>query len=65
MKSWKRETINCGLIVIFATIAWWWVSKEYKNSLRAPTPYVGGKILPIKIYRGVWKKGGYLEINKK
>mgnify|MGYP001561317214 CR=1 FL=1 len=31
MKHWKREIIECGAIVGFATLAWWWVSLEWKK----------------------------------
>lgn len=56
MKKWKREMVECGLILIFAMLAWWWVSGEYEKSCKVE------KV--VKIYQGIWRKGGYLEVQK-
>jgi len=55
MKTWKREGIECILILTFAGCAWWWVGREYQKP---------PKTVPVKIYNGAWKKGGYLEVEK-
>ena len=66
MKRWKREAIEYGAILIFAMLAWWWVSNEYKKTHqeKVVSSTQEEKQKPIKIYSGIWKKGGYLEVQK-
>lgn len=65
MKKWKREAIECGLILIFATLAWWWVSSEYKKTHLEKVISATQVEKQAKIYPGAWRKGGYLEVQKK
>ncbi|MCR4293607.1 MAG: hypothetical protein NUV76_12110 [Candidatus Kuenenia sp.] len=62
MGKWKREVIEYGTIVIFASLAWWWVSKEFQKPPAPPNKSLSAE--PVKIYQGAWRKGGYLEVQK-
>ena len=68
MKKLKKEAIKYGSILIFATLAWWWVSCEWAKPphrvSKQPSGVSQAQEKPIKIYSAAWKKGGYLEVRK-
>lgn len=71
MKTWKQELIECGSILIFAMLAWWWATNEWKKTYRVELVDMIQGVLekellkekPIKIYSGAWRKG-HLEVKK-
>jgi len=62
MKTWQREGIECMLILIFLGYIWWWTCREYQKPPKTVTAHAHA--VPVKIYNGAWKKGGYLEVKK-
>ena len=63
MSKTKLMALQClGVFLAFMGV-WWWTGREYQKThpIKQEWKAIGN---PVKIYKGIWHKKGYLEVIK-